>query len=183
MPAVMQRFPTQSPSLTPAMSHSTDSLQQLVHAHRARWQWLRILEACGWAASGTLGYFLFAIVLDNATHLPTIGRLSVAVGLAAVVVWLARRLLGRWRQRHASEDQIALAMEQRAPGGMENRLINTLQIGREGGAPDEIQTALVEENWRHLADRPLPGATAAKPAALWLLLAAGLAAVAVIGWW
>jgi len=160
-----------------------EALQRFVSTQRARWQRWHLLEAFGWTLSGLLAYFLIAVLIDNVTHLPTLGRFATAAGLVLVLAWLGRNLLARWNERAATEDEIALAIEKRATGKIENRLINALQIGRETAhAQYALAPALIRENCRHLSDIPLPTAVAIQPAALWLALAGALAAIVAGGW-
>lgn len=165
------------------MSSHIDGLVRVVQQQRARWQQLQLLEGAGLAISGVVAYFLAVILLDNFARLPVAGRWLAAFGFVAAWTWFGRLAYRRWRNRHASEDEVALAMEGRRTGGFQNRLINTLQIGREPqSAAADIREALVQENWRHLEARPLPGALAARPAAMASVAAAGLVAALVIGW-
>lgn len=165
------------------MSSHIDGLVRVVQQQRARWQQLQLLEGAGLAISGVVAYFLAVILLDNFARLPVAGRWLAAFGFVAAWAWFGRLAYRRWRHRHASEDEVALAIEGRTVGGFQNRLINTLQIGRTAeSAAAEIRDALVQENWRHLEARPLPGALAARPAATASLVAAALVAALVIGW-
>src|SRR5690349_745090 len=108
-----------------------ENLRQFVQTQRVRWQRWNLLEALGWTLSGVWAYFLIAVLIDNLAHLPMLGRFATTVGLVAVLGWLGRQLMVRWQQRHASEDEIALALERRATENVQNRLINALQLSRE----------------------------------------------------
>ena len=108
-----------------------DGLRLLVESQRVRWQRWNLLEAVGWTLSALWAYFLLAVLLDNLVHLPMWGRFATAGGLCAVFVWFGRQLARRWKERHATEDEIALAMERRCAGNVQNRLINALQLSRE----------------------------------------------------
>src|SRR5262245_7144594 len=112
------------------MSSRIDGLARIVEKQRARWQQLQLLEGAGLAVSGIVAYFLAVVLLDNFARLPVAGRWFAAIGFVAAWVWFGRLALGRWRNRHATEDEIALAIEGRTVGGFQNRLINSLQIGR-----------------------------------------------------
>src|SRR5579871_4659936 len=135
------------------MNTRLDGLARLVEKQRSRWQQLQLLEGVGLAVAGVVAYFLVVVLLDNFARLPVSGRWLAAAGWVAAWVWFGRLALRRWRKRHATEDEVALAIEGRTAGGFENRLINTLQIGRlapvgaaEGSATD-FRDALVQENW------------------------------------
>jgi len=161
----------------------TETLARLVQTQRTRWQMLQLLEGVGVAVSGIVAYFLAVVLLDNFARLPVGGRWLAAGGLIAAWAWFGGLAFRRWRRRYASEDEIALAIEGRSPVAVENRLINTLQIGRSSqGFSTEIRDALVRENWSHLQEQPLPTAFAARPAVVASLLATGLVFVLVGGW-
>ena len=96
-----------------------------------------------------------------------------------VTAWLVRR----WRAIHLSEDQVALAMEQRTPGGVQNRLINAVQIARDGcGADIELSEAVVEENFQHLQKIELQQAAQGRPALI-LMTAAAVVLLLGLGAW
>lgn len=166
-----------------AMSTRINPLVRVVHEQRSRWQQLQLLEGGGLAIAGIVAYFLAVVLLDNFTRFPVAGRWLAAAGFVAACVWCGRLAYTRWRKRHATEDEIALAIEARSPGGFQNRLINTLQIGRVAAEDStDLRDALVAENWRHLEQSPLPGALTARPAVVASSLAAGLVVALVVGW-
>ena len=71
------------------------------------------------------------------------------------------RLVRRLRALRLGEDEVALAIERRAPGGLQNRLINTLQLSRDvGGAGASLIEAVVRRrtasNWAAPRFRPPP---------------------------
>lgn len=171
------------------MTNRIDGLARIVQKQRSRWQQLQLLEGAGLAVAGVVAYFLAVVLLDNFARLPVAGRWFAALGFVAAWVWCGRLAVLRWRKRHATEDEVALAIEGRTPGGFQNRLINTLQIGRlpapehsAAGSSAELRDALVQENWRHLQERPLPGALTPRPAVIATSLAAGLVLALVVGW-
>ncbi len=160
-----------------------DGLRHLMESQRTRWQRWNLLEALGGTLSAVWGYFLLAVLVDNLVHLPMWGRLATASGLAVVLFWFGRSLARRWRERHATVDEIALAIERRFAGQIQNRLINTLQLSREAAKGQyALAPALVQENCRQLAQLRLPAAVAVQPAAMWLALAGTFTAIAAIGW-
>ncbi len=159
-----------------------DSLRQLVESQRVRWQRWNMLEALGWTLSAIWAYFLVAVLVDNIAHLPMWGRVGTAGGFCAVLFWFGRGLARRWQERHATEDEIALAMERRSAVDVQNRLINALQLSRETAhGRYTLAPALIQENCSQLAQLPLPTAVTVQPAAMWLALAGTLTAIAAIG--
>ncbi|MCC7418809.1 MAG: hypothetical protein IT428_00875 [Planctomycetaceae bacterium] len=161
------------------MNERVAELQLLVDQHRARWLRLRWLQTVGMAIAVALGTFLLAVILDHFTRLPMIGRVVVSAGVLAAFAYCGKLLWERWQVGLPSIDEIALAIEQRTPGGIENRLINALQIGRT--APAGAGAALVQENWQHLHNRQLPAALAASPAIMAAAGAGVLVLATVIG--
>ncbi len=160
-----------------------DGLRHLMESQRTRWQRWNLLGALGWTLSAVWGYFLLAVLVDNLVHLPIWGRLATASGLAVVLFWFGRSLAQRWHERHATVDEIALAIERRFAGQIQNRLINTLQLSRESAQGQyALAPALVQENCRQLSQLRLPAAVAVQPAAMWLALAGTFTAIAAIGW-
>ena len=160
-----------------------ESLRRLVESQRVRWQRWNLLEALGWTLSALWAYFLLAVLLDNLVHLPMWGRFATATGLCAVFIWFGRRLALRWKERHVTEDEIALAMERRCAGNVQNRLINALQLSREGAQGQyALAPALVQENCRQLSLLPLPAVITTQTAAAGLVLAGAFTVIAAIGW-
>src|SRR5262249_45013113 len=81
------------------------------------------------------------------------------------------------RRLHAlalTEDEVALAIESQTDGGVQNRLINALQLSRGQGA-ENLTDAVVRENYDSLRRVDLPTATPSRPA----LLRAGLAVLLI----
>lgn len=91
------------------------------------------MEAIGWTLSALWAYFLVAVLVDNVAHLPMWEHVVTAGGLGAVLFWFGRGLTLRWQERNATEDEVALAIERRFSGQIQNRLINTSQLSREAG--------------------------------------------------
>ena len=68
--------------------------------------------------------------------------LRATAALVALLAVMATRLVRRLRELRLTEDQVALAIERVTPGGLQNRLINALQLARNGGhAPEELVRA------------------------------------------
>ena len=82
-----------------------------------------------------------------------------------------------------SEDEVALAMERRTPGGVQNRLINALQFARSQPSGDtRLHAAVIEENTRVLERTGLEQAAKARKATIRVALAVTLIVVG-LGFW
>jgi hypothetical protein len=144
-------------------------LGKLVQRNSRRWKTVIVLEAVGLALSVPLAYLWLLCFLDNQLHLPVAGRLLASLGFFAGVGWAVRHLLRRWRALRLTEDQVALAIERCTPGGVHNRLINAIQIGR--ASRHDLEEAVVQENYQYLQQMHLRDAARLRPALLWLGLA------------
>jgi hypothetical protein len=144
-------------------------LGKLVQRNSRRWKTVIVLEAVGLALSVPLASLWLLCFLDNQLHLPVAGRLLASLGFFAGLFWAVRHLLRRWRSLRLTEDQVALAIERSTPGGVHNRLINAVQIGR--AAQHALEEAVVQENYQSLQQLPLRDAAQLRPALLWLGLA------------
>ena len=162
---------------TPAM---IAELRRLVHKGNQQWKRLVILKAGGLTIAVPLGYLWLVFLLDNILHLPTAGRMIALLIFFGGVVWMIARLAAHWRQLHFSEDQVALAIEHRTPGRMENRLINSIQLARQ--TQDDVSVAVVQENYRHLQQIHLQQAVRSAPAVIHITLAAFLVVIGVLFW-
>jgi hypothetical protein len=160
-----------------------ERLQSLVRRGGRRWRLLALLQAAGLAVAAVLAYLWLAFFLDNQFHLPVWGRVLAALGFVAVLALSAVRF-GRFRRAlPLTPDMVALAMERRTPGGLANRLINTLQIAREHGTGRlDLGDAVLRENYRHLKLARPHAPAPARPALLCAGLAVLLAAVGVAFW-
>lgn len=171
------------PSVSAASRAQVEQLRQLVERNARRWKRLVMLEALGLAVAAPLTYLWLVFFLDVQFHLSAVGRwlasLTFLACVAAVATWLRRR----WRDIHLTEDQVALAIERRTPGGVQNRLINAVQIARDGcGADIELSEAVVEENYRHLQAIELQQAAQGRPALI-LVTVAAIVVLAGLGAW
>jgi hypothetical protein len=160
-----------------------EQLRQLVARNARRWKRLVLLEAIGLAIAAPLAYLWLVFFIDIQVHLSTLGRWLASLVFLGGVGFLARMLVRRWKQIRLTEDEVALAIERRTPGGVQNRLINAVQIARDGcGADVELSEAVVEENFHHLQQIELHQAAQSKPAFL-LVGAAGLVVlVGLVAW-
>lgn len=162
---------------TPAM---IAELRRLVHKGNQRWKRLVILKAGGLMIAAPLGYLWLVFLLDNVLHLSTAGRMIALLIFFGGVVWMIARLAAHWRQLHFSEDQVALAIEHRTPGRMENRLINSIQLARQ--TQDDVSVAVVQENYRHLQQIHWQQAARSAPAVIHMTLAAFLVVIGLLFW-
>src|SRR5262245_36157331 len=122
-----------------------EQMRRLVGRNAVRWKVLLLLEAAGLAVAVPLAYLWSVFVLDNAVHLPGWARLVAAAGLVVAVALPGVRLVRRVKALGLSEDEVALAIEGQTPGGVQNRLINALQLGR--GPGERLASAVVRENY------------------------------------
>lgn len=158
-------------------------LRTVVQRGRRRWRLLILLEAVGMTVALTLGYLWLVFLADNLLHLPIWGR-ALASGVFVVgAVYLLTRLVRQWKRAAFTEDQVAFAIEQHTEGGIENRLINALQLARDGSHHDKrMSQAVVAENYDYLKRVRLRQASESRPALIRLGVAAALIAVGV-GFW
>jgi hypothetical protein len=179
--------PLQIPAPVSPSGSATDQLvaglRRLVRDNGRRWKVLLAGEAIGLALAVPLGFFYLACFLDTAQHLSILGRVLAWLGLATAVGWAGRHLVRQWRTLRLTEDQVALAIEKRTPGGVENRLINAVQIARVPGvARRDLSEAVLEENYQHLQQIRLQQAARVRPALLRTGLYVALVGVG-LGFW
>lgn len=174
---------TQHAANNPSTQAAVRQIQRYIQSARRRWRALLLVEGVGLAIAAVLAYFWIAVLVDSALRLPVIGRLIAGAGLIACLAWLTLRLMRQWRSLKLSEDQVALAVEHNTPGGVQNRLINAIQLSRD----DRYRThalvdALVNDNWRQLSAARLEHARAMKPAAVRAIAAITVIAVGLALW-
>ncbi len=158
-------------------------LRDLIGANSRRWKAVILLEALGLAIAAPLGYLWLVFLLDNHWHLSLVGRAFASLGLFVGVTGALVHLARRWRSIHLSEDQVALAIERSTPGGVQNRLINALQLARgDKPAAQSLSEAAVQENCESLAKIHLEQAAQMRPAVLRMGLAGFLILVGVVFW-
>lgn len=160
------------------------AIQTIVAQNGSRWRKLTLLEGIGLAIAAPLGFLWLVFLVDNVLHLSMPGRIVALLVFLAVTGWLATRLVNRWRQLKLTEDQVALAIERRTAGGVDNRLINAIQIAREnkGETKHQFEHALIQENYHRLHEIQLQQAAQARPALIRLACAA-LAIIVGVGFW
>ena len=170
-----------APALRPAMPQMVDDLARVVRRGRRRWRALILLEALGLAIAAPLAYLWLIILLDNAVHLPIWGRTLASAVFFAVTLGLVAFLIRQWPRTRLTEDQVALAIERRTPGGIENRLINAIQLTRDDPRHDvSAVKVVVEENVQHLQRVRLEQAAEARPAMVRLGLAGLLIVIGLV---
>lgn len=155
--------------------------RRLVQANTRRWKLVVVLEALGMALAVPLGYLWLAFLLDNQLHLSRIGRTFAALGLVCGIAWAVRHLVRRWRAIQLTEDQVALAIEKSTPGGVQNRLINAMQLARgDSIGGKELNEHVVEENCQQLQEIHLNQAVQMRPAYIRLGIAGFLILFGVV---
>jgi hypothetical protein len=173
--------------LTATLAPSADSskassallhqLRRLVQANTRRWKMVILLEALGLAVAAPLGYLWLVFFLDNQLHLPLFGRLLASLGLIAGVGLAVTHLVRRWRSINLTEDQVALAIERSTPGGVQNRLINAMQLAHDDR---QLSDAVVQENCERLEQMHLEQAAQMRPAMIRMGIAGFLVLVGLI---
>ncbi len=157
-------------------------LRALVQQNARRLKGVIVLEAVGLAVSAPLAYLWLLFFLDTRIHLSLVGRVLGSLGFLAGLVWAGRVLVRRWRRLQLTEDHVALAIERRTPGGVQNRLINAVQLARDAGSHHDMSEAVVEENYACLQQLHLEQAAQLKPALLRVTLALVLAGIGLTFW-
>ena len=148
-----------------------------------RWRRLAALELAAGLAAVLLAYALVFVLLDSRVHLPRWVRVAVDVGLLAGLGVLAVRVVRRMRAFRLTDDQVALAIEGATGGGLQNRLINALQLSRDPGqAPAELVRAVVDENCTVLGKTPLASAARSRAAILRVAVAVAILAAGGALW-
>jgi hypothetical protein len=158
-------------------------VRSLVAGNMRRWKLLTLLEGFGLAVSLVLAYFLAVVWLDDAVHLSRAGRVVAGVGLLLGIASIVVGLVRRRRRLRMTEDQVALAMERRTHGGLQNRLINALQLARTTDPNSlELSRAVIEENVVGMQRLKLEQAAALKPALVRVAVAGLLVALGAWGY-
>jgi hypothetical protein len=159
-------------------------VRSLVRGNMRRWKLLTLLEGAGAALSLLLAYLLFVVWLDDAFPLTRAGRIAAAAGLSVGLLAIGVGLIRRRRRLRMSEDQVALAIERRTSGGMQNRLINALQLARTTDAATvELSRAVLEENVAGMQRMRVEQAAALRPALVRMAVAGALVALGALLYW
>jgi hypothetical protein len=170
------------PSAT-ATSEMIEPLQALVRRNRRRWKTILVLEAIGWAVALPLAYLWLVFFLDAQFHLPMVVRVLFCLGGLAGLGLAVRHLVHQWRMLQLTEDEVALAIERRTPGKVQNRLINAVQLAR--SSPTEardLSDAVIQENYDRLRQIHLEQAAQLRPALLRVGLAGAMIVVGIVFW-
>lgn len=148
------------------------ALSRMVDTRGRRWWAVGMLQVVSTAVALPLLFLLVAFTADNQFHFSLVLRCLLALAALAVVAWNVWSLLRVSRTCRLSQDAVALAIERRTPGGLDNRLINALQLARDGRchSPD-LAAAAVEENCASLQPAQLALAAHWRPAVVWSLVA------------
>ena len=153
------------------------ALRHVIQQGRRRWKRLVILEAAGLAVAAPLTYLWLMFALDALLHFPAVGRWLASAVFFGGVVWQGLRLRASWRQANFTDDQVALAMERNTPGGLDNRLINSVQLAAEGSSLSvSMRAAVMRENDRRLRQIRADQVAHGRPA----LLRIGFAGLAIL---
>jgi HPt (histidine-containing phosphotransfer) domain-containing protein len=155
-----------------------ENLRALIAKNTRRWKMLIVLEALALIIAVPLAFLWIAFATDNYFHLPMWGRILVLLAFVGVSGYLIWSLIKRWKQLNFTEDQVALAMEKRS-GGLENRLINSIQLAREGARAAGFSQTVVEENFNRLQKIEVQQAAQMKPAVIRVAVAGGIVLVGV----
>lgn len=154
------------------------SLQRLVRAGNRRWKRLMVLEAMGLAVAAPLALLWTIVLMDSVFHFATVWRWSAAGVFLLGALWQVQRLRASWRQAAFTDEQVALAMERNTPGGVENRLINALQLSSGAASPmtADVRAAVIRENVRQLSQLHVEQASRLGPS----MMRVGLAALVIV---
>ncbi|MEQ2009414.1 MAG: hypothetical protein ABMA26_21745, partial [Limisphaerales bacterium] len=170
--------PTPNQPALPAPDLLLD-LQQLVQRNTRRWKRLLAVEMLAVLVAAPLAYLWVVFSLDILMHLSRWGRVATSALFFAVLVVLGRWLWRRWKEVRLTEDQVALAIEQRTPGAS-NQLINSLQISRVAGSGgSDYGPAVLRENYASLQTLHLQQAAKLRPALIRLGVAGLMIAIGV----
>lgn len=155
-----------------------DRLRGVLERNRSLWRSLSILESLGVSLAAPLALLLAGVAADALWRLPVWGRAVAWLAVLGAAIGSYRMLRVRLRGLTHSEDEVALAIEGRTSGGMQNRLINAVQLSRESAGVDDFRDAAIRENLDAIERTRLQEAKERRPA---LLKAAAVLGVIGIG--
>lgn len=154
-----------------------EALRRTIRRGHRRWKRLVLLEAAGLAVAAPLAYLWLMFAFDAIIHFSVAGRWLASLVFFGGIVWQGLRLRRSWRQAHFTDDQVALAMERNTPGGLDNRIINSVQLAAEGSGLDtSLRAAVVRENYTRLRQIHVDQVARSRPA----LVRIGCAALAIL---
>ncbi|NOX96702.1 MAG: hypothetical protein GXO98_01285 [Nitrospirae bacterium] len=124
-----------------------DNYQRLIaRVRKVRSAWRRglLLEGLMLIIISALSFLALSLLLDNFFHLPAWGRsLLLAIFLSLILAVLLRTVIPILSSSF-SDEKVAVHIEKRYPE-LHNRLINAIQLGREGSGNPLIE-AIIEES-------------------------------------
>jgi len=127
-------------------AQALDNYQRLVaRVRKVRSAWRRglLLEGLTLIIISALSFLIFSFLLDNFLHLPTWGRsLLLALFLVLTLSILFRAVIPVLGSSF-SDEKVAVHIEKRYPE-LHNRLINAIQLGKEGSG-NPLIAAIIEE--------------------------------------
>ena len=112
------------------MSGGYEKVLRAVRAARAALRQSEVLAGLGLTALAAGIAIVALVALDNLFYLPAWTRIALLLAAAGAMLFSFWRAVVQPASRPLTDDAVAVRMEQ-AAGGMENRLINALQLGRE----------------------------------------------------
>lgn len=179
----VERAASRKPADGAPEGQMVDELHALVQRGQQRWKRMILLEAAGLAIAAPLAYLWLVFWIDNVVHLAVWGRAASNLVFFSVIAWLAYRLAVAWRKTRFTEDQVAMAIENRTPSGVQNRLINSIQLSRDAkrSAPS-MRQAVLEENYRFLQHVRLEQSAGSFPAVIGIAAAVVLIVVGLVSW-
>lgn len=133
---------------------SYEAIVRSVRYVRRRWRGMLIVEGVFYTVAVVLGVLLLSFVSDNVFHLAAPVRILalivlVGAGVASFVLRIVRRAL-----RPISDDRTALTIEAHYPE-LENRLINSIQLGRSERYRNELADAVLKQTEDRIRMTPL----------------------------
>ncbi len=125
-------------------NHTYEAILRSVRYVKRRWRTMLIAEGVLYTVAVVLGVLLVSFATDNVFHLAASVRLLallvlIGAGVAAFVLRIVRRAL-----RPISDDRTALTIEAHYPE-LENRLINSIQLGRSERYRNELADAVLAQ--------------------------------------
>lgn len=166
-----------------ALIEALEELRAVVERGRRRLTLFVLIESLAISLAAVLAYLWLVFLLDNTVHLSMWGRVTANLIFCFGCGWLIVRQYRKWRRAQLTEDGVALTIEQRTVGGVENRLINAIQLAREtADSGSHMSQAVVEENYRALKQIQLEQAAASAPAIIGSAVA-GVVILVGLGFW
>src|SRR5437667_173594 len=114
------------------MDSTTTQVIEHVRRLRTRWRLLVLAEGLGIALAAVLGLFLGAVALDNWLHLPWAARFAFQIAFLAGTAWLLAYRVVIPLRKPFTDEAVAVHLESQLSGA-QNRIINTVQLGRQAG--------------------------------------------------